>query len=71
MSSTCTDARESIRNATRASLLAARSMVDARIRRVERRQAAILDRRAAGASHMARTNAGDRPPAGQPPHEVV
>jgi hypothetical protein len=41
MNNTLTGARESARNAARASLLAMRSMVDARIRRVERKQAAV------------------------------
>ena len=34
------DAKEQMRNATRAGLLAMRSMIDARIRRIERKQAA-------------------------------
>lgn len=51
------DAKEQMRNATRAGLLAMRSMIDARIRRIERKQAA-----AGGA-------AADE--GAQRPHEIV
>ena len=54
------DAKEQMRNAARASLLAMRSMVDARIRHIERKQAAAQD---AGAT---RADEGE-----QRPHEIV
>ncbi len=58
MKSDLKEARDNLRNALRASLLAARTMVDARIRRIEANQPALRDRRAPPASD-------------QPPHEIV
>ena len=51
------DAKEQMRNATRAGLLAMRSMIDARIRRIERKQAA---------GGAVRADEGE-----QRPHEIV
>ena len=65
MNSTLTEARESARNAARASLLAMRSMVDARIRRVERKQAAMQPSGATAAPDM-HNRAGE-----EHPHEIV
>ena len=70
MTSTLTEARESARNAARASLLAMRSMVDARIRRVERKQAAMHGSGAAAPDATRDAGAGDH--AGEAhPHEIV
>jgi hypothetical protein len=65
MNNTLTEARESARNAARASLLAMRSMVDARIRRVERKQAAMQPSGATAAPEM---HDGSRD---EHPHEIV
>lgn len=51
------DAKEQMRNATRAGLMAMRSMIDSRIRRIERKQAAASG---AGATREE-----------QRPHEIV
>lgn len=63
MGSGLDDARRSARNAARASLLAMRSMVDARIRRIDQKKAAMRP----PAAELGRR---DEPPE-QRPHEIV
>lgn len=63
MTSGLDEARRNARNAARAWLLAVRSMVDARIRRLDQKKAAMRP----PAAEMARR---DEPPE-QRPHEIV
>ncbi len=70
VTTTLTEARESARNAARASLLAVRSVVDARIRRVERKQAA-MHRSGATAMPAIPGAAPDDRAGDQHPHEIV
>ncbi|MHB8376521.1 MAG: hypothetical protein ACYDEB_06145 [Dehalococcoidia bacterium] len=69
MKSQLDEARAHVRNAARASLLAMRSMVDARIRRIDQKKAAMRPPGAAPAPRV-EVERRDEPPE-QRPHEIV